>query len=211
MTLLLSPCFREPTMPTKLRREEVSAERATVAALLAQANEVGDVIGAVQFARKLRTIDAELAMLGDVVQKSASTALFFGGPKVVGSRGIEADFAGDALERFQDLVSKTFARREVGRIGARGPVAVRPESKLMVTAGTRGSFGFVLEEVGDQVEAIRTQLSEVVEDVVDYVAKVADPAEDVFMEAIADIDPRLLGATRSFFTSLSNAQATLRI
>jgi hypothetical protein len=198
-------------MPTKLRREEVSAERATVSALLAQATEVGDLLGARQFERRLRNLDAELQVLGQVRETSASAALFFGGPKVAGSRGIEAEFAGDALERFQDLVSKTFARRELGGLGARGPVAIRPDSRLMVTAVTRGSFGFVLEEVGDQAEALRTQLSEVVEDVVDFVAQVADPAEEVFLEAVADIDTRLLGSAKSFFNSLSNAQATLRI
>ncbi|WP_199099259.1 hypothetical protein [Dyella sp. ASV21] len=198
-------------MPTKLRREEVSAERVTVSALLAQANEVGDLLGARQFQRRLQRLDDELRVLGQFEEKSASAALFFGGPKVAGSRGIEADFAGDALERFQDLVSKTFARRELGALGARGPVGVRPESKLMVTAVTRGSFGFVLEEVGDQVEALRTQLSEVVGDVVDFVAQVADPAEDVFLEAVADIDARLLTSARGFFKSLSGAQATLRI
>ncbi|MFK3845522.1 hypothetical protein [Stenotrophomonas sp. NPDC078853] len=198
-------------MPTKLRRDEVSAERATVCALLAQANEVGDLLGARQFQRRLQKLDEELRVLGRFEERSASAALFFSGPKVAGSRGIEADFAGDALERFQDLVSKTFARRELGNLGARGPVAARPDSKLMVTAVTRGSFGFVLEEVGDQAEAIRTQLSEVVEEVVSFVSQLADPAEDVFLEAVADIDSRLLGSARSFFTSLSNAQATLKI
>lgn len=198
-------------MPTKLRREEVSAERSTVSALLAQANEVGDLIGARQFQKRLRKLDDELRVLGGFEERAASAALFFGGPKVVGSRGIEADFAGDALERFQDLVSKTFARRERGILRARGRVAARPSSKLMVTAVTRGSFGFVLEEVGDQVEAVRTQLSEVVEDVVDFVAHVADPAEEVFLEAVGDIDSRLLGSARSFFDSLSKAEATLRI
>ncbi|HML29511.1 MAG TPA: hypothetical protein PKE16_11875, partial [Hyphomicrobium sp.] len=156
-------------------------------------------------------LDDELRVLGGFEERAASAALFFGGPKVVGSRGIEADFAGDALERFQDLVSKTFARRERGILRARGRVAARPSSKLMVTAVTRGSFGFVLEEVGDQEEAVRTQLSEVVEDVVDFVAHVADPAEDVFLEAVGDIDARLLGSARAFFDSLSKAGATLRI
>ncbi|WHZ18740.1 MAG: hypothetical protein OJF55_000889 [Rhodanobacteraceae bacterium] len=198
-------------MPTKLRHEEVSAERATVRDLLAQATEVGDVLGARQFEQRLQKLNAELNLLNSLVEKNASAALFFGGPKVLGSRGIDASFAGDALERFQDLVSKVFARRELGSLGARGPIAAQSDSKLMVTAVTRGSFGFVLEEVGDQEEALRTQLSEVVTDVVDFVAKIADPAEDPFIDAIADIDSRLLSSTKAFFDSLANAQATLKI
>ncbi|MDR0183249.1 hypothetical protein [Lysobacter arvi] len=198
-------------MPTKLKREEVSAERATVAALLAQANDVGDLLGARQFERRLRALDAEMVELGQVQERKASAALFFGGPKVAGSRGIEAEFAGEALERFQDLVSKSFARRELGNLAARGRVPIRSDSKLMVTAVTRGSFGFVLEEVGDQEEALRTQLNEVVGDVVDFVAQVSDPAEEVFLEAVADVDARTLIAIREFFNTLSGAQATLRI
>lgn len=198
-------------MPTKLRREEVSAERATVRALLAQATDVGDILGARQFERRLRKLDAELNDLSQFEARTASAALFFGGPKVVGSRGIEAEFAGDALERFQDLISKSFARQELGTLGARGPVAIRPDSKLMVTGVTRGSFGFVLEEVGDQSEALRTQLAEVLRNVVDFVDKVADPAEDVFLEAVADLDSRLLNSAKAFFGSLSSAQATLKI
>lgn len=198
-------------MPTKLRREEVSAERATVAALLEQATDVGDLLGARQFQRRLQDLDAQMRELGQVQERTASAALFFGGPRVAGSRGIEADFAGEALERFQDLVSKTFARRELGGLAARGPVPIRADSKLMVTAVTRGSFGFVLEEVGDQEEALPTQLNEVVGDVVDFVAEVTDPAEEVFLEAVADVDPRTLVSIREFFNTLSRAQATLRI
>jgi hypothetical protein len=137
--------------------------------------------------------------------------LFFGGPKVAGSLVIEADFAGEALERFQDIVSKRFARRELGNLAARGPVPIRADSKLMVTAVTRGSFGFVLEEVGDQEEALRTQLAEVLGDVVDFVAQVADPAEEVFLEAVGDADSRMLMSIREFFSTLSKAQASLRV
>lgn len=198
-------------MPTKLRREEVAAELATVRSLLDQARDAGDLLGARQFERKATTLTQELHALSEMRDRMASAALFFAGPKVLGSRGIDAEFAGDALERFQDLVSKAFARRETGSLGARGPVAVRGESRLMVTAVARGSFGFVLEEVGDQEEAIRTQLSEVVEDIVDLVAKVADPAEDVFLEAVSEMDSRLLISARQFFNSLSAAQASLRI
>lgn len=198
-------------MPTKLRRDEVSAERAAVAALFAQAIEVGDLLGARQFERRLHDLDAQMNELGQIQERTASAALFFGGPKVAGSRGIEAGFAGEALERFQDLVSKRFARRELGNLATRGPVPIRADSKLMVTAVTRGSFGFVLEEVGDQEEALRTQLTEVVGDVVDFVAQVSDPAEDVFLEAVSDVDSRTLVSIREFFSTLSKAQATLRI
>lgn len=198
-------------MTSKLRRDEVSAERATVMALLDEANQVGDLFGARQFERRLRTINEQLDEMRRVQDRTASVALFFGGAKIFGSRGIEAAFAGEALERFQDLVSKRFARCEIGNLAARGPVPIRADSKLMVTAVTRGSFGFVLEEMGHQGEVLRTQMSDVVSDVVDFVSKVSDPVEDVFLEAIADVDARTLLSIREFFNTLSGAQATLRI
>ncbi len=198
-------------MPIKLRQEEASAERATIQQLLDQAIEVGDSIGKMQFQRRLNELDDEIRIIGAIHEKTASAALFFSGPRVVGSRGIEADFAGNALDKFQDMVSKRFARREVGALGARGPVPVRPDSKLMVTGVTRGSFGFVLEEISAQEEITNTQLHEVVSDVVDLLSKVSDPLEEVFLEAVADIDSRLLTSTKEFFNTLSTAQAGVRI
>lgn len=198
-------------MPIKLRLEEVSAERAAVRELLLQAREVGDSLGRRQFEKRLHELDAELLVLDGIEEKTASAALFFSGPKVIGSRGIEADFAGDALDKFQDLVSKRFARREHGALGARGPIAARGDSKLMVTGVTRGSFGFVLEEINDQEQLTQTQLHEVVADVVNLVAQVSDPLEDVFLEAVAEIDSRVLGATKAFFNTMSSAQASVRI
>jgi len=198
-------------MPNKLRKEEVLAERATVQSLLAEALEVGDVLGASQFQTILDKLNSELGVLAHFQERNASVALFFGGPKVVGSMGIDAEFAGQALDRFQDLVSKTFARREVGSLGARGPVPTRHDSSLMVTAVTRGSFGFVLEEVGDQQEAIRTQLSEVVENVADLIENITNIEEQIFIDAAAEMDMRLLTSTRGFFKTLDTAKATLRI
>jgi len=168
-------------------------------------------LGKRQFEQRLRELDDELRVLGQANEKTASAALFFSGPKVIGSRGIEADFAGDALEKFQDLVSKRFARREVGVLGARGPIAARGDSKLMVTGVTRGSFGFVLEEVNDQQQITETQLHDVVSDVVDLMAKISDPQEDIFLEAVAEIDSRMLTSTRAFFNTLSSAQASVKI
>jgi hypothetical protein len=198
-------------MPNKLRKEEVLAELTTVQSLLMEAIEVGDVLGANQFKTILSKLSSELEVLAHFRERNAAVALFFGGPKVAGSMGIDAEFAGQALDRFQDLVSKSFARRENGDLGSRGPVPTRHDSSLMVTAVTRGSFGFVLEEVGDQQEAIRTQLSEVVENVTDLIANITNVEEQIFTEAAADMDMRLLTSTRGFFKTLDNAKASLRI
>jgi hypothetical protein len=51
----------------------------------------------------------------------ASAALFFGGDPAIGARGIESEFAGSAVTKFQDIVAKVLAH-ETGGLGQRGIV-----------------------------------------------------------------------------------------
>lgn len=195
----------------KLEKQELIAERQALRSLLNESRAIDDVVGVIQFERKLEEVEGALRDLEEVDPRRASVALYFGGDKVVGSYGIQADFAGEILEDFQDLVSKSFARSEVGTLGSRGPVPIRTDSNLMVTNVTRGSFGFILEEVGDQSEAFETQLSDAVDSVATLIGVVAGPEEDAFSELVADMDHRMVTATRNFFADLSKARATLRM
>jgi hypothetical protein len=198
-------------MLKKLQKQELMAERGALQGLLTESRAINDVVGAIQFQQKLDEVEEALQRLEAVNPARASVALYFGGEKVIGSYGIQADFAGEILEDFQDLVSKSFARLEVGALGARGPVAARADSNLMVTNIARGSFGFILEEVGDQGEAFDTQMTEVVDQVASLVQVVTGPEDEAFNEAVADMDHRMVTATRNFFAHLSKAKATLRL
>ncbi|RDS80846.1 hypothetical protein DWU98_12940 [Dyella monticola] len=198
-------------IPRRLQKESLAAERATISQLLSEARGVDDIVGVMQFESRLAEIERELVELGSLNVTRASVAMYFGGPKVLGMQGIDADFASNVIGNFQDLVSKSFTAMEVGDMGSRGPVPHRAETNLMVTGVTRGSFGFVLEELGNQSEAFETPLTVVVDDVASLINEIASAEEEAFAERIASIDSRMISASRNLFGTLSKAEATVRI
>ena len=130
----------------KLERDFAHADLAAVQGLLAQ---LGDEDIMARFGLEARrdelqqTIETLDAAPDEPV---ASAALFFGGGPVIGARGIESEFAGSAVTKFQDIVAKVLAH-ETGGLGQRGIVPNKGASTLHITNIVRGSFGFLLEEV----------------------------------------------------------------
>jgi len=198
-------------MVRKLKLDGLQAELSAVGALLKEATESGDYLGKYQFSRRKVALETEISAIHGTPEKLASVALLFGGSPVIGSRGISADFAGDALDKFQDLVSKTFAKTEWGSLGERGPIPLKHASHLMVTEVARGSFGFVLNEVSEQTEIADTALKMQVEEVATLLQRTASPNELDFEEAADTLDSRTLTALKNFFVTLDSNGATLRI
>lgn len=198
-------------MPNKLTIESLQAEAAGLAVLLEEAQGIGDIVGELQYQERLHEISEQLTSLASSKSKHASVALFFGGRPVFGTRGIAADFAGRALETYQDLIAKAFARLEVGTIGARGRTPMRAAADLMITGVTHGSFGFVLEELSDQGEMQETALHEVMSEVSDLLVHTSALNDSEFEGATDQIDARTLISLREFFKSLDSDEATLRI
>lgn len=198
-------------MPRKLKLDGLQADLASLEALLKSAREMDDPVGEFQIEKRMSLIEAELKALAFNQDKKASVALFFGGKPVLGSRGISADFAGHMLEYFQDLVSRVFASTELGVLGERGPIPKRSSTNLMVTQLTRGSFGFVLDELSDQAELEDTVLKTMVEKVVTIVEKVASSNEIDFEEVAEQLDSRMLISLKDFFVTLDAAEATVRL
>lgn len=198
-------------MPRKLRLDGLQADLASLDALLQSAREMDDPVGEYQIEKRKSSIEAELKALTAAQERKASVALFFGGKPVLGSRGISADFAGHMLEYFQDLVSRAFASNELGSLGERGPIPKRQATDLMVTQLTRGSFGFVLDELSDQAVLEDTALKAMVEEIVTIVEKVASSNEIDFEEVAEQLDPRMLISLKNFFVTLDTAEATVRL
>ncbi|WP_148045609.1 hypothetical protein [Salinisphaera orenii] len=197
-------------MPLKLTSDSLKAEAAELRQLLVEAQRFGDVVGEIQYNERLEEISRELYELAESDANLASVALFFSGKPVVGSRGIAADFAGKLLESYQDIVSKAFAKAEIGALGERGRVPMKQSTDLMVTGLTHGSFGFVLEELSDQAEIHDTALKEVLSSVSDLLRHVGAENESEFDEAAEDLDPRTLVALRDFFKRLDSSEAAVR-
>ncbi|HEX6376745.1 MAG TPA: hypothetical protein VFZ91_13615 [Allosphingosinicella sp.] len=151
-----------------------------------------------------------VAELIDFNEGAASAALFFGGRPVVGSRGIESEFGGNAVAKFQDLVAKLLVQ-EIGELGQRGPVPNKAASTMHITNVVRGSFGFLMEEVQTQGQLVDTALKAAVDDASRLMAAFADADEVKFQEAVEAVDQRVFATAGEFFDLLRQGGATFRI
>lgn len=156
-------------------------------------------------------LTAEVRNIRDTPELQASTALFFSGRPVLGSRGIESEFAAKALGTYQDIVTKLFALRTKGALGERGVVPDRDRSRLHVTGIVRGSFGFLMEDAQNQDVETTPALKDAVDDSARLLSSFVEEDEDHFEAAIIDIDNRVLQTVRSFFDILSKDSAMVRI
>jgi hypothetical protein len=142
---------------------------------------------------------------------SASAELFFGGRPVVGGRGIESEFGGNVLTKFQDLVAKLLAQ-ESGALGQRGVVPKKAAATLHVTNIVRGSFGFLLEEIDQQQgDLVNTALKVAVDKASHLFESLAEANEEKFQEAVEEVDQRVLSTAGEFFKVIHDGGATLRL
>ena len=194
----------------KIERDFAQADVAAVQGLLAQLSDA-DVMTRFSLEARLRELQATVAELeAEVFAPTASAALFFGGAPVVGARGIESDFGGSAVTRFQDLVAKVHAHDTVG-LGLRGVVPNRALSALHITNIVRGSFGFLLEEMADQQQLMETPLKAAVDEATRLLEAFGEPDEETYRAAVSEIDDRVLAAAREFFNLMQQRGATLRL
>jgi len=195
-------------MLSKLEVQALKADLASVQSLLDMRTKAEDPVGYLQFQRRKAMLEESIASIQMSCSSTSSVALLFGGAPAVGSRGVNADFGAKAIGNFQDIVALRYAIED-GPLAPTGPIPGRARAQLMVTDVVRGSFGFVLEE---QVsELFETQLRPCLDAVLDLIQRTAASDEEDFNGCIDDIDPRLVGALRSFFRHLDDSGATLRL
>ncbi len=194
----------------KLERDFVHADAAAVSGLLAQLGDE-DVMTRIGLEARLADLREEMARLdASQDEPGASAALFFGGRPVLGQLGIESDFAGNAISRFQDIVAKMLAH-ETGGLGQRGVVANKSASTLHITNIVRGSFGFLLEEVQPQRQMIESPLQIAVDEAARLLDAFGEPDEEFYRTAVESIDERLLATAKDFFDIMRANGATLRL
>src|SRR5437879_1752538 len=110
-------------MTRKLERDFLQSELAAVDDLL-RSTPPEDTLGRIGFEARRGEIVRSLENIHATPTPRAATLLEFGGRPVLGSRGIESDFAGKALDKYQDIVAKVLAARQ-GELGGRGVVRGR--------------------------------------------------------------------------------------
>lgn len=198
-------------MLKKLEHDALAADLVAVESLLSSRSEDDDPIGFIQYASRKAELEEKLRRLNLRADRHAELGIFFGGGPVQGSRGINADFAGKALDEIQALITKRYSEVQAGGLRQRGRLPLVDRSKMLLTSVVRGSIGFVLEEASDTVEIVETPLRTVVDEVSDILVRVGADDEAVFDEAASALDQRLLRTLKKFFVMLDEQQATLRV
>jgi hypothetical protein len=193
----------------RLERDEVIADLGAVEALLGSLSE-SDVIGRMSLETRRDELRARLEALGDVPPPSAEAALFFGGPSVVQSRGIEATFASEALSTFEDLVATVWGNRRHGPLPMSGPIRDRDAARLHVTSTVHGSFGFRLEELAPQLMLGEAPLQDAVEEATRAIFA-AGESEEALADAAEALDARAFVALRRFYDVLRRYRASFRL
>lgn len=194
----------------KLRRDYVSADLSAIDAMLSRLTEE-DAVMRFSLEDRRHEVEAELAAIPDEPENKAEAALFFGGRPVVGSLGIESEFAGHMVGLMQDLVAKQHALETDGGLGQRGMVANKAAARLHVTDALRGSFGFVFEELQPEESFVPTSLKVALDHVTDLLGAFAERDKERFDLAIENVDQRVLATVGEFFSYLNREGATLRL
>jgi hypothetical protein len=149
----------------------------------------------------------EALPLGD---KEARAVLFFSGEPVQGSMGIDASFASGVLDPFQSMVMADYADRWHGVVGTRGPRVGQANSRLLLTALPRGSFGLELTRAESDELFEEDQLADTLAHVTKLVESAATSDED-FASELNETAPRVIQNLRSFLEVVSKGNAGLRM
>lgn len=155
-------------------------------------------------------LEAELQnLLPD--EPEARAVLFFTGAPVFGSVGIDAEFAGRVLDPFTRMVKSQYAAKKHGTEGARGPRRDEFESKLMLTALPRGSFGLELTQPPQHEKPESTRMvGEVLQQLSGLIESSAEN-DDVFADAVREVSSRTLVALRDLLGVMVDRQAGFRL
>jgi len=138
------------------------------------------------------------------------TVLFFAGPPVMGSQGIDAQFAVEAMRPFLEMVKTQYAAHKFGRVGARGPRRDESEARLFLTGLPRGSFGLELSQPQPTDFLAAGQLSEVLVELTEVLASAAD-TDERFVFALDKVSPRVLPRMKEFLDVVSGNHAWLKM
>jgi hypothetical protein len=136
-----------------------------------------------------RELLAKLENLGAEHNTLASTALFFGGKPVIGSRGIQAEFASKVLDDYRTSVINMWASAEKD-FASRGPVPSQDSARLHVTELLHGSVGFLIEEIDQEATPLfPSPLKKAAEAIDELIISVAKQSDEDFESNLSSFIP----------------------
>lgn len=194
---------------SKLRQAAIESELSSLREMLAESVDV-DPLGALSLQDRIDEVEAELAALTVPKHHADVTLLFYGDP-VQGSRGIDAEFAGKALQNYQSALSKQMNSLTGRALGRRGPIPERNLSRMNVVDVAHGSFGFHLEEDSEEIEMFDTSLRDAVRAVTAILDGFASPSDADFEQTIENLDSRTFISVKSLIELVRNEGAQFRI
>ena len=198
-------------MPGKLSRDSIESEIVGINSLL-NSLEAGDVVGKASLEYRRRELATELDRLVHQISTLGMVTLAFEGGPVTGSRGIDAEFASNALHDYQELIAKQMAAVDTGGLARSGPVPAKGLAKLNITDLMHGSFGFHLEERdSDEPQMIDSPVKKAIEKVDEILIAFSSNDEDAFNRALAIVDRRVFITLQSFYENLYRDSASLKI
>ena len=182
------------------------SERATLKKLISQSDE-SDVIARMSFEARLEEVEGQLEAYDGFSPRLVNASLTFRGSPVVGNRGIDAAFGPDAVKSFANAVTLVGASDHTP-LSPTGRVPHSEDYRLIITNTARGSFGFQVEEVSQQL-ALEGQ-STPVETAIARVKGILEASvgtDEELAEAIADTNQRALGGIRNFLKTVADSGA----
>jgi len=140
--------------------------------------------------------------------QTTSAVLTFIGKPVVGKRGIFAEFAAEAVNKFAEAVA-AFAASSVAPLGARGAIPNRGDYQLLITGTALGSFGFELEEIEPRKPISVEDLSIVGQAIVQVrqFLEATRGSDDDLADAAIETSSRAVSAVREFLQTVANHEA----
>jgi hypothetical protein len=197
-------------MATFLDRSGIAAELSGIEQLLRSLPEE-DALGRMSLNVRRQQVLEQLEHLGEQRSTLASTALFFGGKPVIGSRGIQAEFASKVLDGYRDSVINMWASAE-GEVASRGPVPDQDSARLHVTELLHGSVGFLIEEIDlKALPLFPSPLKKAADAIDDLIVSVAKESDENFERELEQLHPRVFRAVERLIKDLHQAEATIRV
>ena len=130
----------------------------------------------------------------------------FNGQPVVGSYGINANFAANAINIFTDTFRATTSR--TGELTDRGQVPKSPLSQLLITDTANGSFGFVMEMPLPEGDPHGFSYPEEAFNLLQELLRVTkDGDDDALSAAMVTLHPRAVHKVAAFLNFLRKQKA----
>jgi hypothetical protein len=189
------------------KREFLSAQLGASKQMLEEAGE--DPIMSLNLSQRIEELKSEIGLIPMSGKEARATLLFFGDP-VQGSMGIDLKFSNEVLSSFQNIVMTDYADRWHGTVGLRGRRAGENESRLLLAALPRGSFGMELVQ-SERADLTSHENLAVTLSRVTCLLEAAAKGDEEFAQQLAETDSRVIRNVSHFLKTISDSKAGLKL